>query len=54
MNAHFSTSTELVRRDTVEEIVAKRNLPAGSFASVGTYCNTVVLRVNKDGSFFYA
>lgn len=26
-----------------------RDLPAGSFASVGTYCNTVLLRLRKDG-----
>jgi hypothetical protein len=30
------------------------DLPPGSFASVGTYCNTVALRVYKDGSQHYA
>ena len=30
-----------------------RDLPAGSFASVGTYCNTVILKVWKDGKQRY-
>lgn len=30
-----------------------RDLPAGSFAEVGTYCNTIILRVFKDGRSFW-
>ena len=30
-----------------------RDLPAGSFASVGTYCNTLILSVRKDGTRSY-
>lgn len=30
-----------------------RDLPPGSFASVGTYCNTVIMTVRKDGGSFY-
>lgn len=40
------------------ELMAKmkarfQDLPAGSFSSVGTNCNTVLLRVWKDGRYFY-
>jgi hypothetical protein len=31
-----------------------RDLPAGSFAEAGTYCNTIILRVWKDGRSFWA
>lgn len=31
-----------------------RDLPPGSFASVGTYCNTIILRVWKDGRRFWS
>jgi hypothetical protein len=30
-----------------------RDLPAGSFSSVGTNCNTIVLKVSKNGRHFY-
>ena len=30
-----------------------RDLPAGSFASVGTYVNTIILEIYKDGRSFY-
>ena len=30
-----------------------RDLPAGSFSSVGTNCNTVTVRFYNDGKHFY-
>ena len=55
--AHQSAGTEFREtrkatafRDLMERMNATwRDLPAGSFASVGTYVNTLVLRVYKDG-----
>ena len=44
------TRKSIAFRELMDKMGAKwRDLPAGSFASVGTYCNTIMLRVWKDG-----
>ena len=42
-------------RDLIKKMNVSRlnDLPAGSFSSVGTNVNTVVLKVYKDGRSFY-
>lgn len=44
------TRKSVAFRELMDKMGAKwRDLPAGSFASVGTHCNTIMLRVWKDG-----
>ena len=44
------TRKSVAFRDLMDKMGAQwRDMPAGSFASVGTYCNTIMLRVWKDG-----
>ena len=44
------TRKSVAFRELMDKMGAKwRDLPPGSFASVGTNCNTIMLRVWKDG-----
>lgn len=48
------TRKSIAFRALMEKMQARwKDLPAGSFSSVGTHCNTIVLRVWKDGRQHY-
>lgn len=48
------TRKSVAFRAMIEKMKGKfRDLPPGSFASVGTYCNTIILNVWKDGRQTY-
>lgn len=48
------TRKSIAFREMIEKLGGHySDLPPGSFADAGTYCNTIILRVNKNGSKIY-